>query len=563
MPLPDDLALLPLPFVDPQVDRVGRVPLVLGSPLTPERIRLASLLSGAFAIELPLDLQFPVSVGALPEESAVVLLDGPQAAAALGLPAPKGPSIRLVDHPGHPGLNVKLLVLEGRTSAELETAVRRLEEGSWKLAGPEVVLKESPTEQPMSAPYDAPRWVRPDRAMSLSELPGGDALALDGLRNGPISVHFRLAPDLWAWPTEFVQLDLGYTVKVPVGLEAPRLDVLFNGNFLATLPRLPPERDESAGRAKLWLRRDQLRGFNELVVHVNYQGLAQACGEAPVGEARVSLTPDSVLHLEDFGHFVSLPDIARVVYDGFPFTRLADLSETALVLPPAPKPEELSAALSMLAHFAAITGRVGSGLTVIIADESFGGSVLDKDLLLVGTFSDHPLLRRWAARLPLSFATSPPRVQMPEQNSALLSLLEGRRGFSELELAAPLAGRAKELGALMGMESPLAKGREVVVLTAARAAQIPSQLELQGFADSRGPGGDLLMTATGLRWMYKLGPAFNRGQLDRWSTVRWFMANHWLLLIPCAMLGCLALALAMRGFLARKLAARLGPTPAP
>jgi hypothetical protein len=92
-------------------------------------------------------------------------------------------------------------------------------------------------------------------------------LGHEGAAPATLSLRFRVAPDLWIWPADALTLDLGWSERLPAGVEPPRLDVEVNGYFLATLPR-PPGPGEHASRARLRIPREHMRGFNELLVHV-------------------------------------------------------------------------------------------------------------------------------------------------------------------------------------------------------------------------------------------------------------------------------------------------------
>src|SRR5207248_9057758 len=86
----------------------------------------------------------------------------------------------------------------------------------------------------------------------------------------------------------------------------------------------------------------------------------------------VEIAPDSVLHLEGARHFSMLPDLSLFAFDGWPFTRVADLSETAIVLPDRPAPAELGTALSIVARMAQVTGSVGTGVALLPASAASG-----------------------------------------------------------------------------------------------------------------------------------------------------------------------------------------------
>lgn len=549
--LPDDLSLLPLPFFDRHFDRSARIPVVLPKKPTADQIRLAGIFAGWLGLDTGLAMEFPVSLGELPDGHAVVLADGAAAAEALGLPAPEGPSLRIVANPLHPDSGAKVLIVGGRTPEELEAAVRRLAAGVGRLEGPMAILPPPPVAADRQ-PYDAPRWARASAPITLGEIAPGDGLVHRGAGGGTIAVRFRLPPDLFAWPAEWVDLDLRYAATLPQGVEPPRLDAEFNGNHVATLPALGG--DGAARSTRLHLHRDHLRGYNELLVHVTWPE-GQACGVVGGADAEIRLLPDSVFHVEKLRHFARLPDVASFVHDGFPFTRMADLSETAVVLPDEPAAAEISSVLSVLAHLASVTGEPGSRLTVLSA--SSVGNALDKDLLVVGLPDDHPLIRRWSDRLPLVFGAGRARVQLPVHQDALLDLLAGNPGSRELDRAVPVVARAANPAAVMGMESPLHEGRSVVVLTAGRMESLPGVPELRGFAESRTREGDLLLLSGGKRWSFRIGPTYQTGTIDRWTGVRWFLAQHWMALLGCMLLGALALAWPVRGALQRRADRRL------
>ena len=553
LPLPNDLSVLPLPFWDRAFDRDAPVALSLPARPGPELLRAAALYAGASGVERGTAVDFAVTLGALPDGHAIVFVDGAAAASALRVPVPEGPSIRMADHPD--GGPYKLLVIGGRTPAELELAVRRLAAGVGRLEGEVAFLGEAPPP-PARKPYDAPRWMPVDEPLRVGRIVPEEGLVLRGTRGGTIPLRFRLPPDLLVWPREWVELDLGAVSKVPEGLPPPRLDVEFNGTYVDTLPAF----DRATGApvaARLRIHRDALRGYDELLVHVTWPDAARLCGAgaAAADEAEVRLLPDSALHVEDLPHFAQLPDVASFVHDGFPFTRRADLAETAVVLPDEPGPAEIATLLSLAAHFGTITGEPGSRLQVLRAAEVRPAH--EADLVLIGTPEDHRLLRRWAARFPLAFRASGPQVQIPEQTDPILALLAGRPGHRELARAAPIVARASHPAAVMAMESPLSPGRTVVAIAAGRAEDLPGVRALQGFARSRTRGGDLLLLDGGERWAFRIGPTWDLGGIGPWTRLRWFLARHWLALVPLLLGGAFAWAWPLRRSLQLRADARL------
>src|SRR3989440_1485583 len=194
VPLPNELALLPLPFFDRGHDTSATVPVILGHPPSHDEVRLAAMVASWFAVDAPIPLAFDARVGTLPDSRATVLVAGSADASRLGIDPPRSPSIRMVDHPAHPESNVKLLVIGGRTAEELRVAVESLVARTARFTGPEAMLA-APSRQPPSPPYSAPRWVPSGRPVPFSQYPAGSVFAHEGSTPATMSVRFRVAPD--------------------------------------------------------------------------------------------------------------------------------------------------------------------------------------------------------------------------------------------------------------------------------------------------------------------------------------------------------------------------------
>ncbi|MGU0057664.1 cellulose biosynthesis cyclic di-GMP-binding regulatory protein BcsB [Enterobacter hormaechei] len=82
-------------------------------------------------------------------------------------PEVKAPTIEMISHPDNP--YVKLLVIFGRDDKDLVQAAKGIAQGNILFRGNSVVVDEV---KPLLArkPYDAPNWVRTDRAITFGEL---------------------------------------------------------------------------------------------------------------------------------------------------------------------------------------------------------------------------------------------------------------------------------------------------------------------------------------------------------------------------------------------------------
>ena len=71
---------------------------------------------------------------------------------------------------------------------------------------------------------------------------------------------------------------------------------------------------------------------------------------------QATVDPESTLDFSEFPHYVAMPNLAYFADLGFPFTRMADLSETAVVLPAQPSADEVSLYLAVMGRMGEATG---------------------------------------------------------------------------------------------------------------------------------------------------------------------------------------------------------------
>src|SRR3979409_285209 len=94
-----------------------------------------------------------------------------------------------------------------------------------------------------------------------------------------------------------------------------------------------------------------------------------------------------------------MPKLEVFAKAGYPFTRLADLSGTAVVLPPVPTSEEIGLDLGGLGFLGGQAGNPAVRVTVADPDQSH--LLTDKELLVIGGVEDQALLKRWSDHMPV------------------------------------------------------------------------------------------------------------------------------------------------------------------
>ncbi|MCK6552605.1 cellulose biosynthesis cyclic di-GMP-binding regulatory protein BcsB, partial [Myxococcota bacterium] len=210
--------------------------------------------------------------------------------------------------------------------------------------------------------------------------------------------------------------------------------------------------------------------------------------------------PDEHVHRRAAGHGPRpkaharpMPDLAAFVHEGYPFTRHADLADTAIVLGERPTNDELAWVLSFLAHAARVTGIGGVRVALTTPRALLASSALSRrDLLVAGAAPELFDLAQWTGSSPLDLSRSPPRVPaLPD--GPLTALLAPERALTERIHATASLGAALSPVVLVAFESPLAEGRSVVALVAAEGARRPQLAALTRPTEGRVARGDVLL----------------------------------------------------------------------
>ncbi|KAG1543968.1 hypothetical protein G6F50_013930 [Rhizopus delemar] len=97
---------------------------------------------------------------------------------------------------------------------------------------------------------------------------------------------------------------------------------------------------------------------------------------------QAAIEEDSTIDFSGFHHYMGLPDLSAFALSGFPFTRMADLSETVVLVPPAASEAQVSLLLNLVGGLGVQTGYPAYGLR--LSDDWKQASALDADLLMLG-----------------------------------------------------------------------------------------------------------------------------------------------------------------------------------
>lgn len=565
--LQDDLALLPAPFFDHRSNQRLELPVVLPAHASPGLLHAAGVVASWFGAQADYrSARFPVLLDGLPQKHALVFAANDERPAALQLPQVQGPTLSVIDNPQNPAL--KLLLVQGRDAADLEKAAQALVLGQLVLGGSSATVKQVDLG-PRRAAYDAPKWIRSDRPVKLGELvDSASQLQAVGHAPPPLRVNLRLAPDLLAWNRTGVPIDLKYRYTPPIGRDNSTLSISINDQFVRSY-RLAPE--DQGGTSKLLVpllgahlgqEQDQflipafqIGADNQLQFQfvLDYQkpGLCQDPGDT----LRSSLDPDSTIDLSGFPHFTAMPNLALFANAGYPFTRYADLAETAVVLPDQPAAADLETYLYLLGRMGRFTGAPALRFNLIGMHDA--AKAADEDLLVIGAGAEGDLLSSWKRPLNLMLDGGQRSLTAVTQLRGLADdPLDVRKlPFDRWQVSVHSGGA---LAAMLGFESPLKAGRSVVAVAATAPAQQRGLLDaLDDGASVNRMRGDTVVVRSGEVDSFQGEPPYYIGSLPLWKRIWFFFSKLPLLVLLLGVAAGVVLAFWLFAYLQRAAARRI------
>jgi hypothetical protein len=567
--LPNDLALLPAPFFDRLDNGKLELPFVFPAQPNNEVLHAAGVVASWFgALSSYRNAKFPVLLNTLPNGNGVVMVMGSSPPTGLGLPAISGASLAMIDNP----LNAyaKLLVVMGRNAKELDIAAQVLSFGAATLTGGYASVTQM-QDIPDRKPYDAPRWTPTDRPVHFAELAKPDELQAEGINPGPIRLNFRIPPDIFSWKSQGVPMDLHYRYTPRPVPDRSTLNINMNNLFVQTLPlasvpgklekkvKLPLFEDGKAVSNDLVLIPHQdIYGQNQLQLNYFFDYTKQSvCKDVLLNNERGVIDEKSTIDFSSFPHYTALPNLGFFVNDGFPYTRMADLSETTVVMPDNAAPSELETYLVLMGRMGRATGYPAIRHTVITAAGVEANA--DKDLILIGTAGNQPLLARWADKMHPLLEKGTHTLRLPGPFERLISRWEDIDLEDAMHRAGDLITKGDGgLGALVAFESPLKSGRSVVAFTGDNDEQIGAlAVSMADPKISPHFQGDLVLQSGKRIEGFQMGPTYYVGSLPWLTALRWHLSRQPLLMIVFIALAALMVAAIAFRYLRKRVEQRL------
>ena len=538
--LRNDLALLPAPFFDQRDNRLLSLPFVFATQPSLSSLRAAGGIASWFgALASYRGARFPAYLNRLPERYGVVFATNDERPEFLAkYPKVDAPTITMMPHPENP--TGKVLLILGRNAADLQLAADALVLGKAVMTGTSIAVKtlEYP---PRRVAYDAPNWLQSGRPIPFGQLVNSPAdLQRQGQPLEPILINARLPADLFTWEVKGVPIDLKYRYTPPAEQGDANLRIEINDQFIEAIPLLSGAGTREKNRLILPLLDDgALREQSGVVIpafHLGSNNQLQfsfsipfsdngRCKSSPQGNMRAAIDPDSTLDLSHLYHYAAMPNLAFFANSGFPFTKYADLAETAIVIPNQPNTFDMEAMFALLGHMGRSTGVPALHFKLIQAKSVKDAKNLD--LLVIASGATKDLLASWGKSLPalleVGSRTLTPLGRAIDMAYEWVGMSENKT--SKSGEGTVLLGSGP-LAAIIGFESPLSPSRSVVAFTSNTPAALISALDaLSDGGKVQYIRGDIALMRGESVESYRVNDVYYVGELPWWRWI-WFHLHH-------------------------------------
>jgi cellulose synthase (UDP-forming) len=282
------------------------------------------------------------------------------------------------------------------------------------------------------------------------------------------------------------------------------------------------------------------------------------CGDTAPSNLQGTVTKDSYLDIREIPHLAVLPNLEIFANAGYPFTRKADLADTAVVLPDTAGSDEIEVFLTIMGHFGAQTGYPVLNVGVTNAD----GMMTDgrKDYLVLGTVEDQPALSKLNPSLPVMVDGSGLHIQDTQGFFASLQHAWWKvRSSDHIQ-----SGQLETAGGLPdvlieGIEWPSGTKRSVVVIALRDHNVVQNFLPVFLKTSQSSDISQSVSVLHGSRFVsYRIGnDVYRVGSLSTWIQLNMLFSEFPWLIVVLTLVFCFFMAALIRAMLRRHARARL------
>jgi hypothetical protein len=582
----NDLSAFPVPFIDPDQQAPSVIPFVFAGSPDKNTLEAAGILSSFMgASGYQQKIKFKSVFNKIPATgNAIIFVSDPEYLINLNFKkiSPE-PSLAIIDNP-FDKLG-KLLLVMGSNGSAHKTSVLNLIDKKRLLTGDYIQLNDGVPKFPKRVPYDAPAWVQTNKPIKISDISGaptGDNLKVANYGSTVIPLDLPLPPDLYHIKgSTGIKVDLKFAFSLPDSTKGEsaslgisddqrfvrdftltsqenspfgRLKSYFNNKlaYYINLGKSSADSDESESRV------DQVKEKRikfEVPIFPNQSDLKlraffnykypqdlECVASTPIPLTQKMLLPSSSIDVSHVSHFIEMPNLSVFAQKGFPFTRLADLSETGVILNKNFNEQSISTYLTMMGFLGSKTHYPALKVQVALDDQI--NELRNKDLLIIDENNSSKVLRNWSIPADQNSYSLSLSKMTEKLFNKLGSMFDSKT--VEVEESAVTSGDTNAgLGKIIGFESPLKSHKSVVLLKGTSDFDFENiQNALLSPADFKNPieGTNALIYDDKIN-TFDHGDYYDVGSLNFIEFIYWTLVKFPILFILVGILSVIAVAM--------------------
>lgn len=534
----------PEPFYSQKSVFYSDIMIVLPSEPSTGTISAAATVASWFGTISDQDLNFKIYRGVLPAANAIVLGHSNEMVAGVQHPDTNKPMVKIIDHPDN---NIyKLLIITGNNDEQLRLASLILGSNNLKSFFDTAQVKIS--SLPVSKPYDAPKWIDTTKPIMLNELISKDEnLESTGFSHDSLFINFNTAPDLYIQKGKSFPLALKYHFSESkwVNEQNSNLSVSFNNKPIAFLPIITSSIQDrvktllgfNARNEEAMLKFDPtlLFGNNTLRFYFDVKPVDNIpCDMLHSQDITSFIDGESFIDLSMARNFTQLPQLRYFLSNTFPYTKLADFSETLFLLSKKPTDREIELVLLIAARAGKNTGTTVHNNSVALGlseDIDMRDIISDRDVIMISTLDNKEDLNRVLAKTPWSIIKNKLSMEWPSLSDRVFNIISGNVNSQQIQAYKFLNSNQVRRG-FLSFKSPWKEDRIFVLAFASDAQElIKLGVSLNSEEVLSALHGDMiLMTNNGDAQSFRVGTQFISGNLPIDMKVMWYINKYVVLL---------------------------------
>jgi hypothetical protein len=578
-----DLSAFPVPFIDPDQQAQSVIPFVFAGSPDKNTLEAAGILSSFMgATGYQQKIKFKSVFNKIPTSgNAIIFVSDPEYLVNLNFKKinPE-PSLAIIDNP-FDKLG-KLLLVMGSNGNAHKTSVLNLIDKKRLINGDYIQLNDGVPKFAKRVPYDAPAWVQTDKPIKISDISGapkGDNLKVTSYGSTVIPLDLPLPPDLYHIKgSTGIKVDLKFAFSLPDSTkgESASLGISDDQRFVRDFT-LTSQENSLFGQLKNYFnnklayyinfgksssdldesesRLDQVKDKRvkfEVPIFPNQSDLKlraffnykypqdlECVASTPIPLTQKMLLPSSSIDVSHVSHFIEMPNLSVFAQKGFPFTRLADLSDTGVILNKNFNEQSISTYLTTMGFLGSKTHYPAIKVQVALDDQI--NELRNKDLLIIDENNSSKILKNWSIPADQNSYSLTLSKMTQKLFNRLISMFEN----SPVEVDEPVKSTETNagLGKIIGFESPLKSHKSVVLLKGATDFDFENiQNALLNPADYKNPiqGTNALIYDDKIS-TFDHGDYYDVGSLNFIEFIYWTLVKFPILFILFGILSIIAL----------------------